>query len=81
MRVNAVAPGFIDTRMVLTQHGTHEHAAYWFRRICIGYRKSPLGRPGQPEDSAGAFVFLLSDLSLCVTGQCIAEDGGLKATY
>jgi NAD(P)-dependent dehydrogenase (short-subunit alcohol dehydrogenase family) len=81
VRVNAVAPGFIDTRMAIMQDGTHEHAADWFRDVYIGHRKIPLARPGRPEDCVGAFIFLLSDLSLYVTGQCIAVDGGLTATY
>ena len=40
-----------------------------------------LRRPGRPEDCAGAFVFLLSDLSLYITGQAICVDGGRSATY
>jgi 3-oxoacyl-[acyl-carrier protein] reductase len=81
LRVNAVAPGFIDTRMAIMRDGTHEHAADWFQDVYIGHRKIPLARPGKPEDCAGAFIFLLSDLSRYVTGQCIAVDGGLTATY
>ena len=81
VRVNAVAPGFIDTRMAIMSDGTHEHATDWFRDVYIGRRKLPLGRPGTPQDCAGAFLFLLSDLSNYITGQCIAVDGGLTATY
>lgn len=81
VRVNAVAPGFIDTRMAIMSHGTHEHATDWFRDVYITRRKLPLGRPGTPQDCAGAFLFLLSDLSNYITGQCIAVDGGLTATY
>jgi NAD(P)-dependent dehydrogenase (short-subunit alcohol dehydrogenase family) len=78
LRVNAVAPGFIDTRM---QDGQHEHAADGFQDVYIRRRKIPLARPGRPDDCAGAFVFLLWDLSRYVSGQCIAVDGGLTATY
>lgn len=81
VRVNAVAPGFIDTRMAIMSDGTHEHATDWFRDVYIARRKLPLGRPGTPQDCAGAFLFLLSDLSNYITGQCIAVDGGLTATY
>ena len=81
VRVNAVAPGFIDTRMAITGSGEHEHASDWFRDIYIGARKIPLARPGTPEDCTGAFLFLLSDLSRYVTGQTLAVDGGLTATY
>lgn len=81
VRVNAVAPGFIDTRMAIMADGTHEHATDWFRTVYIAHRKLPLGRPGTAWDCAGAFLFLLSDLSAYITGQCIAVDGGLTATY
>jgi NAD(P)-dependent dehydrogenase (short-subunit alcohol dehydrogenase family) len=81
VRVNAVAPGFIDTRMAIRSDGTHEHATDWFRDVYIKRRKLPLGRAGTAQDCAGAFLFLLSDLSAYITGQCIAVDGGLTATY
>jgi 3-oxoacyl-[acyl-carrier protein] reductase len=81
VRVNAVAPGFIDTRMAIMSDAAHEHATDWFRDVYIARRKLPLGRPGTPQDCAGAFLFLLSDLSNYITGQCIAVDGGLTATY
>jgi len=81
LRVNAVAPGFIDTRMAIMQDGQHEHAADGFQDVYIRRRKIPLARPGRPDDCAGAFVFLLWDLSRYVSGQCIAVDGGLTATY
>ena len=81
IRVNAIAPGFIDTRMAVMADGTHEHATDWFRDIYIGHRKIPLARAGAPEDCAGAALFLLSDLARYITGQCLAIDGGLTATY
>lgn len=81
VRVNAVAPGFIDTRMAIMADGTHEHTTSWFRDVYIDRRKLPLGRAGTAQDCAGAFLFLLSDLSTYITGQCIAVDGGLTATY
>jgi NAD(P)-dependent dehydrogenase (short-subunit alcohol dehydrogenase family) len=81
VRVNAVAPGFIDTRMEIMADGAHEHATDWFRDIYVGRRRIPLARAGTPEDCAGAFVFLLSDMARYITGQCLAVDGGLTATY
>ena len=81
IRVNAVAPGFIDTRMALTEDGRHEHELDDFRTHYIEAGRIPLRRPGKPVDCAGAFVFLLSDLSLYITGQAICVDGGLSATY
>lgn len=81
IRVNAVAPGFIDTRMAIMADGRHEHTTDWFRDIYIGHRKIPLARAGTPQDCAGAFLFFLSDMAGYITGQCLAVDGGLTATY
>ncbi len=81
IRANAVAPGFIDTRMALTEDGSHEHELEDFRSYYIAGGRIPLRRPGIPEDCAGAFVFLLSDLARYITGQALCVDGGLSATY
>lgn len=81
IRVNAIAPGFVDTRMAVMADGTHEHTTDWFRDFYVGRRKIPLARAGTPEDCVGACLFLLSDLASYVTGQCLAIDGGLTATY
>jgi NAD(P)-dependent dehydrogenase (short-subunit alcohol dehydrogenase family) len=82
VRVNAIAPGFIDTRMALLPNGGgHEHETAWFKDIYLRYGKLPLRRPGKPEDVAGAIVFLAGDQSRYVTGQVLAVDGGLTCTY
>jgi 3-oxoacyl-[acyl-carrier protein] reductase len=81
IRVNAVAPGFIDTRMAVMADGTNEHTTEWFKDIYVGRRKIPLARAGTPDDCAGAYLFLLSDMARYITGQCLAVDGGLTATY
>ena len=81
IRANAVAPGFIDTRMALTETGEHEHEMEDFTRHYIGAGRIPLRRPGTPEDCVGAFLFLLSDHARYITGQTICVDGGLTATY
>jgi 3-oxoacyl-[acyl-carrier protein] reductase len=81
IRVNAVAPGFIDTRMARMADGTHEHTTDGFRDFYVARRKIPLARPGTPDDCAGAFLFLLSDMARYITGQCLTVDGGLTATY
>ncbi len=65
------ADGIIDTRMALMEDGEH----------MIDAGRIPLRRVGTPKDCAGAFVFLASDLSPYITGQAIAVDGGLSATY
>lgn len=79
--VNAVAPGFINTRMAEMPDGSHEHDSDWFRDIYLKYGRIPLGRPGQPDDIAGAAYFLCSEDSRYVTGQILLVDGGLSATF
>jgi NAD(P)-dependent dehydrogenase (short-subunit alcohol dehydrogenase family) len=47
--VNALAPGFIDTRMALLPDGSgHEHDTDWFKDIYLKYGRIPLGRAGNP---------------------------------
>ena len=70
IRVNAVAPGLIDTRMT--------HPALSIPEVTdveIGFH-TPLGRWGTPEDCAGAVLFLCSDAASFITGTSIAVDGG-----
>lgn len=69
IRVNAVAPGLIETRFSAALF--QDRAAY--ERI-IGL--TPLGRHGQPDDVAGAVVFLASDAAAYVSGQVLIVDGG-----
>lgn len=68
IRVNAIAPGFIDTDM--SRQISKDH--YRERIASIG-----LGRIGQPDDIAKVVLFLASDLSSYVTGQVIGVDGGM----
>ncbi|MCP4383969.1 MAG: SDR family oxidoreductase [Hyphomicrobiales bacterium] len=81
IRVNAVAPGFIDTRLAVMPDGTHAHDTETFKTFYLDMGRIPLRRAGTVEDCAGAFVFLASDLSLYTTGQALFVDGGLSATY
>ncbi len=71
IRVNGMAPGLIRTPLTApwldTQHEKRRH-----------YEKKILqGRIGEPEDCAGATVFLLSPAAAYITGQIIVVDGGL----
>jgi 3-oxoacyl-[acyl-carrier protein] reductase len=68
IRVNAVAPGFIETPMTEKLPEKAREAA--LSRI-------PLGRFGKPEEVAQVILFLASDESSYVTGQVIGIDGGL----
>jgi NAD(P)-dependent dehydrogenase (short-subunit alcohol dehydrogenase family) len=79
--VNAIAPGFIDTRMAVTRSGEHEHGTELFQTVYIKHGKIPLRRAGHPEDVAGPAFFLCSDDARYVTGQVLLVDGGLSATY
>src|SRR5262245_4798228 len=52
--VNAIAPGFVDTRMARMPNGSHEHETEWFKEVYLKHGRLPLGRAGQPADIAGA---------------------------
>jgi len=82
IRANAVAPGYIDTRMALQkQDGTHEHHTEWYQDIYVKHGRMPLRRAGTPEDVAGPILFLASDESRYMTGQVLVVDGGFTCTY
>ena len=79
--VNAIAPGFIDTRMARLPDGGHEHDTEYFKTVYLEYRKIPLGRTGCPEDLAGPAAFLVSSDAAYITGQILVVDGGVTATF
>jgi 3-oxoacyl-[acyl-carrier protein] reductase len=68
IRVNILAPGFIETAF------GEQADQDWYREVA---ERTPLGRWGQPEDLVGAAVFLASDESRFVTGQMIMVNGGV----
>jgi len=74
INVNAVAPGFVETRMT---RATAERMGVDFEAFKIGAASQiPLGRIGQPEDIASVVAFLCSDESSFVSGQTIYVRGG-----
>jgi 3-oxoacyl-[acyl-carrier protein] reductase len=66
--VNAVAPGFIETRLTQDLPGELKETLL---------KQTPLGRFGSPEDVAGAVAFLASADAAFITGHVLTVDGGL----
>ena len=73
IRVNAVAPGVVLTDMVA--HSVNDQMMEGMRRI------TPLGRAAEPNELAGAYVYLASDDSTFTTGTIIHVDGGLVMSF
>jgi NAD(P)-dependent dehydrogenase (short-subunit alcohol dehydrogenase family) len=72
VRVNAVAPGPIETGMLNRFTGTDERKTGLIAGV-------PLKRAGAPEEIANAIVFLASDQASYLTGQIMSVDGGKSA--
>lgn len=72
VRVNALAPGVIETPMTAVTRDDPARLASFMTRI-------PMGRLGQTEDLVGPVIFLASDMSRYVTGITLAVDGGFLA--
>ena len=68
IRVNAIAPGAVDTPLARAIH-TEDVRAQWHERI-------PQGRYGTPREIATTVAFLVSDDAAYVSGQVLAVDGG-----
>ena len=69
IRVNAIAPGYMETEFTAAHREDPARAENMLRRI-------PTGTWGRPEDLAGAAVFLASAASSYVTGTALSVDGG-----
>jgi NAD(P)-dependent dehydrogenase (short-subunit alcohol dehydrogenase family) len=72
IRVNAVAPGPVDTAMAKAVHSAEIRAAY--------HDAIPLNRYGTEDEIADAIWYLCSPQSTYVTGQILAVDGGFEST-
>jgi NAD(P)-dependent dehydrogenase (short-subunit alcohol dehydrogenase family) len=72
IRVNAVAPGLVESGMTAAMRGMPE-----LERAELA--KCPMGRWGTPEDIAPAFLFLASSAASFITGQTLCVDGGYSA--
>lgn len=68
VRVNAIAPGFINTKMTEKLNEEQQNALK---------SQIPMGRIGEPQEVANVVLFLASDLSSYLTGQVIHITGGL----
>lgn len=72
IRVNAVCPGLIRTRLTAQHFSSPQILKEYFRDI-------PLGRGGEPEEVGAAIAFLASDLASYITGAALFVDGGQMA--
>lgn len=70
IRVNGIAPGFVDTKMTKVTTGNAKRREGVEQRV-------PLKRLGTPVDIAGAALFLASPLASYIVGQTLVVDGGL----
>jgi NAD(P)-dependent dehydrogenase (short-subunit alcohol dehydrogenase family) len=76
IRVNAVAPDYTPTRSAMEHDLEGNTSGALMERVA---RKIPLRRTGTPDDSAGAVLFLASDLASWISGQTLVVDGGALA--
>lgn len=72
IRINAVCPGLIRTRLTERHFSTPQVLKEYFRDI-------PLGRGGEPGEVGNAIAFLASDLASYITGATLLVDGGQMA--
>lgn len=76
IRVNAVAPGLIDTPLVQAQLSSQAESIE--ELLAVRHAACPTGRMGSPWDVANAALFLASDEASYINGVCLPVDGGLS---
>jgi NAD(P)-dependent dehydrogenase (short-subunit alcohol dehydrogenase family) len=78
--VNAVAPGFVATRMALVD-GEDELQSEPFTSVYVAQGRLPMRRAAQPAEVAHAVAFLASEQNSYITGETLTVDGGLSARF
>jgi NAD(P)-dependent dehydrogenase (short-subunit alcohol dehydrogenase family) len=78
--VNAVAPGFVSTRMSVVD-GVNELDSEWFNDVYVRYGKLPMRRYAEPSEIAAQVAWLASSENSYVTGQVLTVDGGVTVTF
>ncbi|RYD77567.1 MAG: SDR family oxidoreductase, partial [Verrucomicrobiaceae bacterium] len=81
IRVNAIAPDITAVpRLIEQMPGTEENALAKFDAMAKS-EGVPMQRFGRPEELAKPILFLLSDMSSYMTGQCLVIDGGTMVQF
>jgi len=73
VRVNAIAPGPVQTNLLSTMRSNRQKTGF------VGTTSVPMDRVSEPEEMAGAVLWLASDASSFVTGAIVSVDGGVVA--
>lgn len=78
--VNAIAPGFVSTRMSVV-NGQNELESEWFERVYLEHGKLPIRRYAMPGEIAEHAAWLASARNTYVTGHVLTVDGGVTVTF
>ena len=78
--VNAIAPGFVSTRMSIVD-GKDELESEWFETVYLEHGKLPMRRYALPSEIAEQAAWLASERNTYVTGHVLTVDGGVTVTF